>query len=257
MPEQLRAEGVTVRFGGLNALNEVGVTVERGSVTGLIGPNGAGKSTLFNVITGFITPKSGQVLLDDTDVTRLRPHQRHRLGVSRTFQRLALFNSLTVRDNVLVVAELNRKKYANKVEMNESVDATLEQLRLTEFADRQADSLPTGSARLLEVARALVSRPRYLLLDEPSAGLDNTETGRFGDTIKQVASSGVGVLLVEHDVGLVMDISTRVYVLNFGHLIAQGAPAEVKADPAVQEAYLGVPASGTELTETNPAGADR
>ncbi len=223
------------------ALDNVAVHVEPGFVTGLIGPNGAGKSTLFNVVTGFITPRAGQVTIDGTDVTKMRPHRRARMGVARTFQRLALFGSLTVRDNVLVIAELNRHQYRGKAEINTVVDETLERMRLTEFADRQADTLPSGSARLLEVARALVARPRYLLLDEPSAGLDHSETVRFGETIREVAGQGVGVLLV--------DLSHSVYVLNFGNLIATGTPAQVRGDPLVQEAYLGVPA----VTATSPA----
>lgn len=242
-------EGITVKFGGLVALNNVSIDVPRATITGLIGPNGAGKSTLFNVLTGMVDPVQGRVLIGERDVTHIPPHHRARLGVARTFQRLALFGSMTVRDNVLVTAELNRRHYGSRSEMHRGVDDVLERLGLTELSERQAATLPTGSARLLEVARALVSKPDFVLLDEPSAGLDNHETDRFGQLVVDLAESGVGVLIVEHDVGLVMEISSRIFVLDFGTLIASGEPAEVKADRAVQEAYLGT-------TDVSPAVTD-
>ena len=239
----LEVVGATVRFGGLVAVDQVSLTAEAGEVTGLIGPNGAGKTTLFNVITGLQQPTAGLVLLDGRDVTRLPAPDRARLGVARTFQRLEVFGSLSVFDNVLTAAEL-RRTWARD-DGDDPREVARECLRRTgvlAHAEAMADAVPTGIARLVELARALALRPRLLLLDEPSSGLSPTETEAFAGLLREVAAEGTAVLLVEHDVDLVMSTCSRVHVLDFGKLLAVGTPAEVQADPLVQQAYLGATA---------------
>jgi branched-chain amino acid transport system ATP-binding protein len=231
----LRVSGVTVSFGGHRALDEVGLTAEPGRVTGLIGPNGAGKSTLFDVASGLRTPSKGRVYLDDRDVTRLGPARRSRYGLARTFQRLELFGRLSVRDNLLVAAELGpaRRRAAR------TVDALLSRLGLADLADDLADSLPTGMGRLVEVGRALAVSPKVLLLDEPAAGQDGEETERFAALLRSLAEDGTAVVLVEHDMGLVMSVCDEVHVLNLGTIIASGPPETVRRDEQVLAAYLG------------------
>lgn len=227
----LRVEGVTVRFGEVTAVNDVSLVVAPG-VTGLIGPNGAGKTTLFDVISGLRRPSAGRVLLDDADITAKGPHQRSRLGVARTFQRLEVFGSLTVWENVVVALESRRRspRLASKL---------LERVGIAEFADNQADTVPTGAARLLELARALATEPRLLLLDEPSSGLDREETDAFGELLQELSAEGRSVVLVEHDMDLVMGYCDRVHVLNLGRLLTSGTPAEIREHEGVREAYLG------------------
>jgi branched-chain amino acid transport system ATP-binding protein len=235
----LSVNGVSIRFSGLMALDHVSIDIPAAQVTGLIGPNGAGKSTLFNVITGLLAPTSGVVRLDDRDITRLRPHRRARLGIARTFQRLEVFGSLTVRENVLVAAEMRRRWWPQRFRPSDVVDELLTTVGIADLADRDAASLPTGSARLVEVARALALSPRFILLDEPSSGLDDEETDALGELLIRLAADGVGVLLVEHDIPLVMHACSRINVLDFGQLIATGTAAEIQEDPRVQAAYLG------------------
>jgi branched-chain amino acid transport system ATP-binding protein len=239
----LRVEDVSVKFGGLLALLEVGVEVAAGEVTGLIGPNGAGKTTLFNVITGLQMPDRGRVVLDARDVTRVGPKQRARLGLGRTFQRLEVFGSLTVRDNVLVALESRgvRGRHARQ-----AADELLTRVDLRQVATAQADVLPTGMARLLELARALACAPKVLLLDEPSSGLNESEGERLGHLLGDLAAGGMAILLVEHDMDLVMRVCARVHVLDFGRLIAAGTPDQIRSDPAVQAAYLGTESVGVE-----------
>ncbi len=231
---------VSVQFGGLLAVDGATLTVERGCVTGLIGPNGAGKTTLFNVITGLQAPSGGSVRLDGADITRKRPHRRARLGIARTFQRLEAFGSLTARENVLVALEMRRRWATEHYSTSALADELLEQVGISAVADRKVESLPTGTARLVELARALATKPKVLLLDEPSSGLDEQETDAMSALLRRlVESDGLGVLLVEHDMPLVMETCTRISVLDFGRVIAQGPPGEIQADPAVQRAYLG------------------
>jgi branched-chain amino acid transport system ATP-binding protein len=230
----LRVDGVTVRFGGVVALDDVSLDAHGGVVTGLIGPNGAGKTTLFNVITGLQPVTAGRVRLDDRDITTAKGHRRARLGVARTFQRLELFGSLSVRDNVLVAAESKGASDAGAV-----ADAAVERVGLAGLAHDRADALPTGTARLVELARALASQPSVLLLDEPGSGLDDEETERFGDLLLELAAEGLAVLLVEHDVDLVMRVCSHIHVLDFGRRIASGEPSAVRGDAGVQAAYLG------------------
>ena len=235
----LTVENVSVRFGGLQALDSVTLDVAPGEVHGLIGPNGAGKTTLFNVVTGLQRPTHGRVLLREEDVTGYRPHARARLGLGRTFQRLELFGTLSARDNVQMAAEVQQHKLTSGRTPAEEAEYQLARVGILHVADEPSDSLPTGLARLVEMARALATSPSVLLLDEPSSGLNAEETHSVGVVLQQLASEGMGVLLVEHDMTLVMSICARVDVLDNGAVIARGDPAAVQADRAVQEAYLG------------------
>jgi branched-chain amino acid transport system ATP-binding protein len=229
----LDVSGVTVRFGGHVALDDVRLTAAPGEVTGLIGPNGAGKTTLFNVITGLQAPQRGRVRLDGDDVTGLAPYRRARRGLARTFQRLELFGLLTVRENVELAASVRGRRPGR------SADEVLALVGLTAMGEVRADELPTGKARLVELGRALATGPRVLLLDEPASGQDDAETEAFRDVLLTVAAEGIAVVLVEHDVHLVMRTCARVHVLDFGRVLAAGTAAEVQADQAVLDAYLG------------------
>jgi branched-chain amino acid transport system ATP-binding protein len=242
----LVADDVTVRFGGLTAVDAVSLTADRGEVVGVIGPNGAGKTTLFNALVGAV-PCHGQVRVGGHAVSGWSPARRARAGLGRTFQRLELFGSMTVEENLRFATEagalserpwrmLARRRYQDGAR----ADAMMERLAIGDLADTPAADLPPGSARLLELGRALCAEPAVVLLDEPSSGLDVSETAAFGDTLRAVVGElGVGVVLVEHDVSLVMRMCERLYVLEFGRCIASGPTADVAASPAVQEAYLG------------------
>jgi branched-chain amino acid transport system ATP-binding protein len=235
----LRVEGVDVRFGGLMALQDVSLHAEAGQVTGLIGPNGAGKTTMFNVITGLQTPTGGRVYIADDDVTNRKPHHRARLRMARTFQRLEVFGSLTARENIMVAAEIRNGWSGEKEDARAVTNEILDRVGLRSVADDAVDSMPTGMARLVELGRALAIRPQLLLLDEPGTGLDHQESDALGDLLLELAAEGMAVLLVEHDVELVMRVSTDIFVLDFGRLIAHGPPAEIQANEDVQAAYLG------------------
>jgi branched-chain amino acid transport system ATP-binding protein len=233
----LEVSGVTVTFGGNRALDGVAMAALPGRVTGLIGPNGAGKSTLFDVVSGLRSPTSGRVFLNNRDVTRHGPARRSRHGLARTFQRLELFGRLSVRDNLLVAAQLGpERRRATRI-----VTDILDRLGLTDVADSTADALSTGVARLVEVGRALATRPKVLLLDEPAAGQDHDETERFAALLRSVAADGTAVVLVEHDMGLVMGVCDDVYVLDLGKIIAVGPPEVIRQDETVLAAYLGAP----------------
>jgi branched-chain amino acid transport system ATP-binding protein len=246
----LAVERVSVRFGGVQALDDVSLAVRTGAVHGLIGPNGAGKTTLFNVVTGLVRPSSGRVLAGDHDLTRLAPHRRARLGIARTFQRLELFGSLTARENVLVAAEsLHRLRHGRRAAAK-AADAALARLGLEPVAGRRVDALPVGTARLVELARCLAGEPRVLLLDEPASGLDESETHTLAGVLAGLAGEGMGVLLVEHDMSLVMGTCHVVDVMDRGRVIATGTPDEIRADAAVRAAYL-----GPEVAVGAPAGA--
>jgi branched-chain amino acid transport system ATP-binding protein len=242
---RLEAVDVTVNFGGLRALAGVDLAVAVGQVAGLIGPNGAGKTTLFNVITGVQPPTTGRVLLDGEDISRWPPHRRGRAGISRTFQRLALYTGLTVHDNLLATWEaavpggvLGRRRQHGRARVEEVIT----QLGLDNIADRLAGQLSTGLGRMVELGRALCANPRILLLDEPSAGLDPDETAHFSRILRNVATDGdapPAILLVEHDVALVMEVCDNITVLDFGERIAEGPPAKIRNNKAVIAAYLG------------------
>jgi len=240
---RFEVEGVSVRFGGNMALSEVSLGAEAGQVVGLIGPNGAGKTTLFNVITGLQASTEGRVRLDGTDLTKLNPTKRARLGLARTFQRLELFTMLTVRENVAVAADIHRRWSRAKIDVDEQVAQILDRIGLTEVADLRVTALPTGQGRLVEMGRALACDPKVLLLDEPASGQDDTETERFSGLLRQLADEGVAVILVEHDMKLVMDVCDVIHVLNYGRMLAVGTPEEIRNHDAVREAYLGQPAA--------------
>ena len=235
----LEVRDATVRFGGINALKEVSLDVDAGAITGLIGPNGAGKTTCFNVITGLQETVAGRITLDGEDVSKLGPHKRARMGLARTFQRLEVFGSLSARDNVLVAAEIRAGWAKDKGDCGAVADELLERVGITHVAGDRVDSMPTGLARLVELARALAARPRVLLLDEPGSGLDDTESEAFADLLLELAGEGLGVLIVEHDVDLVMRVCSQIFVLDFGEIIASGTPRQIQADARVQAAYLG------------------
>jgi branched-chain amino acid transport system ATP-binding protein len=235
----LDVRGVTVRFGGNVALDDVAIEAEPGAVTGLIGPNGAGKTTLFNVITGLLPPNAGHVTLDGRDITRVNPTKRARLGLARTFQRLELFSLLSVRENIRVAADI-RKGYARDgSKPAEVVEEIIERVGLQAVADARVDSLPTGQCRLVELGRCLATQPKVLLLDEPASGQDDRETEQFATLLRQLASEGVAILLVEHDVQLVMSVCSMVHVLDFGSIIAHGTADQIQNNEAVLAAYLG------------------
>jgi len=233
----LSVRNVTVRFGGNVALDNVDLHAAPGEITGLIGPNGAGKTTLFNVITGLLVPQRGEVWLGDASLTRLAPYRRARAGMARTFQRLELFGLLTVRENVELAAAVRRG--VGKGSVAGLADQLLELVGLRDAADVRSDELPTGRARLVELARALATGPRVLLLDEPASGQDENETEAFGLLLGRIAAEGVAVVLVEHDMQLVMQTCQRIHVLDFGRILAVGTPQEIQTDRAVLEAYLG------------------
>lgn len=240
----LKVEGVSVRFGGVAALTDVSLAVRPGQVTGLIGPNGAGKTTLFNVVSGLQRPDHGSVLLRGADVTRTRPHQRARMGLARTFQRLELFGTLSAEENVLVGVGAPRRRRSEAPRPPASAGALLERVGLGAQRGELVSALPTGSARLVELARALAIDPVVLLLDEPCSGLDEGETATLGRLLTDLAAEGRAILLVEHDTDLVLRVCDVVHVLDFGEIIATGTPDQIRTDKAVQAAYLGALAVG-------------
>jgi branched-chain amino acid transport system ATP-binding protein len=235
----LEATNVNVRFGEHHAVRDVGLEVDEGEIVGLIGPNGAGKTTTFNAISG-VQRCTGRVALNGRDISSVVPHQRARLGMSRTFQRLEVFGTMTAYNNIRTAAEIAARGRRTSVRGAPSVaDRVVELLGLESVADRRADSLPTGQARLVELGRALATEPTVLLLDEPASGLDEIESARLADVLDDLRSQGLAILLVEHDIDLVMRLCDRIYVLNLGDLIAEGSPESIRNDDAVRDAYLG------------------
>ena len=249
----LETVGLTKRFGGVVAVNAVDLAVREGEVFGLIGPNGAGKTTLINLISGHFRPDAGTIRLGGADVTGLRPDQLARRGIARTFQAIRLFKGLTVLENVLVgryvrsrsdlLASLVPFRDGGAAERHRS-RAILERFGLAGHLQALAGELSYGDQRRLEIARALAAEPRLLILDEPAAGMNPTESAALSVLLRELAAEGLAIILIEHDVRLVMGACERVAVLNFGRKIGQGTPAVVQADPAVREAYLGTAAGG-------------
>jgi branched-chain amino acid transport system ATP-binding protein len=240
----LEVAGVSVLFGGVLALDEVELRVEQGQVTGLIGPNGAGKTTLFNVIGGLQPPTHGRVVLKGDDITGTKPFERARRGIGRTFQRLEIFGSMTAYENIRLGAEIRSQwdRSWSDVDADARAAEVIDRIGLWSVVDERADSLPTGLARLVELGRALTAGPELLLLDEPSSGLSEDESDELGVLLRALADDGLGILLVEHDVDLVMGVCDRINVLDFGHILAEGTPAEIRASADVQAAYLGTEA---------------
>jgi ABC-type branched-subunit amino acid transport system ATPase component len=252
----LEARGVTVRFGGVVALDGVDLQVPRGHTVGLVGPNGAGKTTLFGVLSGLLRPKSGEVRLNGVDVTTRSPQARAKVGLSRTFQRMELFTELTVREHLVIAHRVRRGRqsvrgffrdlsgFGERITVDEAtrVDDVLELVGLTDVADRPASSLPLGTGRLVEVARALAAEPEVVLLDEPSSGLDVHETGQLAAALSRVRRErGTAFVLVEHDIEFVVGLCDRVTVLDFGKVLIEGEPDEILHSPVVHAAYLGAP----------------
>ena len=249
----LEVRGVSVRFGGVRALDDVSVTVGGGQIVGLIGPNGAGKTTLFNAVTGNVKPVAGRVRLFGHDVTDWPPHKRARLRVGRTFQRLELFGSLTVKENLVLGMEAQSTRgglvsdvlalpptVEQRAEAIERADEVLGTVGLEEYADTRAGELPIGLSRMVELGRAVCSDPYLLLLDEPSSGLSKEESLRLASLLRAARDEeGESILVVEHDMSFVMDLCDYLYVLDFGKLTAEGTPEQIQRDPAVQAAYLG------------------
>ncbi len=248
----LKTEGLGIQFGGLKAVDEFNFEIDKGQLFGLIGPNGAGKTTVFNLLTGVYKPTSGQILFNGKSVLKLNPTQITKAGVARTFQNIRLFKNMSVIDNVKVGLH-NSKNYSllapilklpsyymGEKAIDEMAHSLLKVFDLDEFADSKARNLPYGKQRKLEIARALATSPQLLLLDEPAAGMNPTETAELMETIKIVRDKfSVAILLIEHDMKLVMGICEKIAVLNFGTVIAFGKPEEIQSNPDVIAAYLG------------------
>jgi len=248
----LNIEAVTIRFGGLTAVDAVSLKVEEGSITALMGPNGAGKTTLFNIIGGVYKPSQGEILFRGQPITGLKPYQVKNCGMSRTYQQINLFSSMTVLENVLVgahsvgrsglLASILRVK-SERVEEKRLLQRALEELRfvkLLEKAEARSSSLPYGEQRLLEIARALVSEPKLILLDEPAAGMNTREKMDLMQLVRDIRQRGVTVLLVEHNMKVVMGLADRIHVMDFGKKIAEGTPQQIQKHQLGIDAYLGV-----------------
>lgn len=247
----LDVSGLRVTYGGVVALDDVDLRVDEGAIVGLIGPNGAGKTTFIDCLTGFTSAASGHVTFDGSPFTDLAPHERARRGLVRTFQSLELFDDLSVRENLLVGAGVPswRSTLADAFRLqrhrHEAVDEVLDLLGLAEFAAEPPTTLSNGQRHLVALGRALAAKPRLVLLDEPAAGLDPTETDALQALLARIPALGSTVLLVDHDMSLVFGVCDALHVLDFGRVIAQGTPAEVRADPTVVAAYLGTGTAAT------------
>ena len=247
----LELSGVTKHFGGVSAGKDIGFSVTEGSIVALIGPNGAVKTTLFNIITGMLAPDKGSITIKGRDIVGFKPFQIASAGITRTFQNLQLFSSMTVLENVMAGAYLRSKKgfiksffsfprnCREEKKIREESLILLEEIGLFETAGLSASALPFGKQRLLEIARALASDPALVLLDEPAAGLNPAETEVLTGYLKKLRNKGTAMILIEHDMGTVMEAADRIVVLNFGQMIAEGTPAEIQANSEVIKAYLG------------------
>ena len=248
----MHVDGVTMRFGGLTAINDLSMRVTRGSVAGLIGPNGAGKTTVFNVISGFYTPQVGTVAFEGINLTGMPPHKVCAAGIARTFQNIRLSQHLSALENVMVGCHVRRKLpwfmaslglpafWKEERAIRARAEALIERLHLTEYREEKAVSLPYGAQRRLEIARALATEPRFLLLDEPAAGMNPQESMELMRFIGHIRDEfHLTILLIEHDTKVVMGVCDRLWVMEYGALIAEGTPEEIRANPLVIKAYLG------------------
>ncbi|MDI3547608.1 MAG: branched-chain amino acid transport system ATP-binding protein [Halanaerobiales bacterium] len=249
----LKADNITMRFGGLTAVDSFKIEIEPGEIVGLIGPNGAGKTTVFNMITGIYTPTENRIYFQEEDITGLKPDRIAKMGIARTFQNIRLLDNLSVLDNVMIGTHLHLKSnlfsaifrlpgyVKEENELYEKSRQLLKKVELDEYAGEKAGSLPYGKQRKLEIARALATEPRLLLLDEPAAGMNPQESKELVDFIRQIRDEfEVTVFLIEHDMKVVMEICERILVLDYGVTIAEGKPEEIKNNPEVIKAYLGV-----------------
>ncbi len=258
----LEAVDLTVSYGGLHANDHVFLKVEEGKLVGLIGPNGAGKTTFIDAMTGFTKPSGGKVMFDGRDISHDTPAARAEHGLTRTFQSLELFDDLTVRDNLLVSAERPSVKgtFLDFFQPNRrgsaqaQVEWALDTMSLTDVADRLTVDLSHGQRKLVSVARALASRPKVLLLDEPAAGLDTAESQLLGGHLREFLKHNMTVFLIDHDMGLVLNVCDYIYVLDFGRIIAEGTAQEIRSNPAVIGAYLGESAGEIQAEQGRVAG---
>jgi len=247
----LKVTNLTKSFGGVSAIRDLSFSIEAGTIHSIIGPNGAGKTTLFNLITGVYTPSSGSVRFNDREIGGVEPHKLAALGMNRTFQNLQIFHNMSAVENVMVGAHLHLQKglmhsllhlpslARSEVETRKHCWELMDFVGLSQYRDAEASAMSYGALKRLEIARALAAKPKLLLLDEPAAGLNDTETREVDEVIKRIAAQGITVVLVEHDMKMVMGISDHILVLDYGAKLAEGTPAEIRSNPDVIAAYLG------------------